>query len=127
MVLRANAASCLGFGALFTLYPGGVARYLGAPPAPETYVLVLGVVLIVHGVTLLLASRRDRLPRGLLWSFSGGDFAWVAATLILIAGSVGITQDHGKVAALAVACVVGAMGMLQLYAANAERPPRHRR
>ena len=31
-ILRLNAASCLGFGLLFVVAPGGVAGILGSPP-----------------------------------------------------------------------------------------------
>lgn len=111
-VMRLNALSCLGFGALFALAPGEVAGFLGTAPALPVF--VLGVGLLGNGVLLWLAARAGRQPRRReVLFFCAGDLGWVAATLALIAAGLWITTPAGQAAALAVAACVGAMGVGQ--------------
>lgn len=118
-VLRLNAASCLGFGVIFTLAPDAVSVVLGA--VPPIVVLGLGVVLIANGAHLMLASRRVRLSRiEILW-FSLGDLAWWLLTLGFVAAGVWITTVPGIAAALGVALAVAALGVTQLALVGMER------
>jgi hypothetical protein len=113
-LLRINAASCLGFGALFIALPQRVTAFLGAPPAPTVLLIILGALLIINGVHLLHTSCQALPPKALILYFSGGDFAWVVGTLALIAGGLWITRPAGVTAALLVGTGVGAMGLMQL-------------
>lgn len=113
-ILRLNAASCLGFGAVFLLLPGAVAAFLGSPPAPSWLIGVVGAVLIVNGLHLLYTSRNDLPSKYVILYFSGGDFAWVLGTIALIASDLWINHLAGQIAALVVAAFVGAMGVLQM-------------
>lgn len=115
-ILRLNAASCIGFGALFVAVPGAVAAFLGAPAAPRLGILALGALLILNGLHLLHTSLRPDPPRWLVLYFSAGDFLWVAVTAVLVATGVWITSAPGISAALAVAAMVGAMGVAQILA-----------
>lgn len=115
-ILRLNAASCLGFGALFVAHPLGVAAFLGSPPAPVMLVIALGAALIGNGILLLYASRTGEPRDWLVWVFSGGDFAWVIATVLLVTTQTWVTTLPGIVAALAVGVGVGTLGLLQLVA-----------
>ena len=111
-VLRLNALSCLGFGVLFLAVPGPVATGLGTPPA--WLVAALGAGLIGNAALLWLSARGGRAPRraeGLF--FCMGDAAWVVATLALILAGVWIVTPGGRIAALAVAVMVGALGLAQ--------------
>lgn len=118
-ILRLNAASCLGFGAVFLSLPGSVGAFLGAPPAPAWLLAALGAALIVNGAHLILASRQALPPKALILYFSAGDFAWVLATLGLIASATWITRPEGLIAALLVAAFVGWVGVSQLFARKA--------
>lgn len=115
-ILRLNAASCIGFGAMFIALPGTVAAFLASPPAPSWLIAALGAVLVVNGIHLLHSARRDPPASGLLLYFSLGDAAWVAGTLLLIVLGLWINSPLGIAAALAVAAGVGAMGWLQYRA-----------
>lgn len=119
-ILNANAASCLGFGALFAVFSGPVAGFLGDPPV--WLVTVLGAVLIVNGVHLLWAARRGPRRVELLY-FALGDAGWVAGTTVLIASGTWITTGAGIAAAVAVAAVVGAFAVLQWKAAGRQAVP----
>jgi len=111
-VLRLNALSCLGFGALFLLAPVAVAAVIGTPPV--WLVAALGAGLVGNGALLLLSVRGGRAPRRAeVLFFSLGDAAWVVATLALILAGVWIVTPGGRVAALAVAVMVGALGVAQ--------------
>ena len=113
-VLQANAASCLGFGALFAALPGPVAEFLGSPPV--WLIRVTGAVLLVNGAHLLWTARRGPGRAALIY-FALGDAAWVAATVLLVAGGIWITTPGGILAAVAVALPVGTFGYLQWKAA----------
>lgn len=115
-ILRTNAASCLLFGLLFVAIPKEIAGFLGTPPAPGGFILVIGILLILNGVHLLHVSRARQPPRGWVMYFSAGDFAWVLGTLWLAGTGLWISEPAGVAAALAVAAAVGTMGMLQLTA-----------
>jgi len=113
-ILRLNAASCLGFGALFLVFSRPVAAFLGTPPAPSWLISAAGAVLIVNGLHLLLTSRNDLPSKYLILYFSGGDFAWVLGTIALIASGLWINHPGGQIGALTVAAFVGTMGVMQM-------------
>lgn len=119
VVLRLNAASCLGFGALFTIMPGEVALMLGA--APSGVVAGLGILLLANGGHLALASLRSRpIEAEILW-FSFGDMAWWIASLALIAAGVWVTTPLGVALALLVGACVAALGCAQLFLLGRKR------
>jgi len=114
-ILRANASSCLAFGLLFVAAPSAVAAFLAPQdPAPALLFSALGALLLLNGIHLLWAARCDPPARSLVVYFTAGDFAWVAATLILILGRLWITSTSGIATALAVAAVVGLFGIAQI-------------
>ena len=117
-ILRANAASCLGFGTVFIIAPAYIAHFLGSPAAPDITLIILGVVLVFNGLHLLWASSKSSPSERLIIYFSSGDFLWVIATLFLILVGLWITTTSGIIAAIAVAVVVGAFGLLQLVKRN---------
>ena len=111
-VLRLNALSCLSFGALFLATPGAVAGALGTPPV--WFIAALGAGLVGNAALLWLSVRAGRAPRRAeVLAFSLGDAAWVVGTLALILAGVWIVTPGGRVAALAVAVMVGALGRAQ--------------
>ncbi|MDZ7829267.1 MAG: hypothetical protein U5K33_07205 [Halofilum sp. (in: g-proteobacteria)] len=117
-ILALNATSCVLFGLLFLALPGTVAAFLGTPPAPAWLIAAIGAVLLANGAHLAWAARRQRPRRALVLYFSGGDIAWVIATLALIAAGVWINTPGGIAVALIVAMAVGAMGVLQWRAST---------
>lgn len=119
LVLRLNALSCLGFGALFVLWPTAVSAVLGS--MPPVVLVGLGAVLMGNGLHLVVSSfRRKAIPAEILW-FSIGDLIWWLATLALIAFDLWVTTALGIVLALAVAVAVAAMGVTQLFLLGIER------
>jgi len=119
-VMRANAISCVAFGGLFALQPSLVATYLGgASPAPQLYILILGILLIVNGLHLLWASRTPLAKKELILYFSTGDYIWVIASVGLMVSGVWITTTGGVLVASAVAVMVGLFGILQMTSRKA--------
>lgn len=119
LILRRNAASCLGFGVLLLSTPRGVSFALGS--APPAVLVGLGVVLLINGAHLLLASMRARpIAAEILW-FSMGDMAWWLATLSLIVAGVWITTPTGIALALLVALCVAGLGLAQLFQLGSSR------
>ena len=119
-VMSANAISCLGFGALFTLKPRLVAAFLGDPsPAPQLYILILGILLIVNGFHLLWASRFPLPNKNLILYFSIGDYSWAIASVGLMISGIWITTTGGILLASVVAVTVGLFGVLQMTSRKA--------
>jgi len=111
-VLRLNALSCLGFGALFLLVPGAVAAVPGTPPV--WLVGALGAGLIGNGALLWMSVRGGRVPRRMeVLFFVTGDALWVVATLALVSTGLWIVTVLGQALTLAVAAMVGALGFAQ--------------
>jgi uncharacterized membrane protein HdeD (DUF308 family) len=119
--LRVNAASCLLFGALFTLMPAPVAGFLGV--SSVIAITIVGAALLINGGHLLIASWRKRVRPLDVCYFSTGDLLWVTVTLALVASESFLTTTASVIVSLAVAAFVGAMGVIQLWALSNERSP----
>ena len=123
-ILRANAASCLVFGALFALLPSQVTIFLGgSSPAPDVLVLIIGIVLIVNGLHLTWASTIPLPRKELILYFSIGDFIWVIASIGLIITGLWITSVEGVLSTIAIAIMVGIFGILQMIYRKAMGEP----
>lgn len=119
-IMRANATSCLAFGGLFALQPSLVANFLGgASPAPQSYILILGILLILNGLHLIWASRAPLPQKDLILYFSIGDYIWVIGSVGLIVSGMWITTPAGIMIASAVAVMVGLFGVLQMTSRKA--------
>jgi hypothetical protein len=112
-VLRLNAASCLGFGALFVVASEAVAVWLGKMPPQVVFWLGLG--LVWNGGHLLLAARRPSPRRAEVLWFVSGDMLWWLATLGLIATGVWLTTPAGIALAGLVAVGVAGLGAAQAF------------
>jgi len=114
-VIRLNAASCIIFALIFLIKPTKSAVFLGREtPAPDIVLLALGLGLLANGLHLLWASFQPLPSKTLVLYFSAGDFIWVFASLSLVALGVWITTASGISAALIVATMVAALGVLQI-------------
>jgi hypothetical protein len=120
-ILRANAASCLLFGALFVLFPEEIARFLSVAAAPGWLILGVGLILLGNAGHLLWVAASGSPRRWEVLYFTGGDLAWVLITLVLILSSTWITTPGGIAAALGVAVVVGGFALGQITALAARR------
>lgn len=110
-ILLANAASCIGFGALLALFPSKATDFLGDPPV--WFVLALGLGLIANGANLIWVARKDSPRTSEVLLFVIGDGVWVMATLALVAFGVWITTPQGIRVSFAVAVWVGGCGVGQ--------------
>jgi hypothetical protein len=114
LILRLNAASCIGFGALLLLAPGAVAAALGTPPA--LLLQALGAGLLVNAAHLLWEARLEHPGRlAVLW-FSTGDLLWWLATIALVASGLWITTPFGQTWALLIGAGVAGLGAAQMFA-----------
>lgn len=118
-ILRLNAASSIGFGAVFVVKPAAVGAFLGSMPAQ--LVLAIGAVLLANGAHLILASLRTiPVKAEVLW-FSIGDLAWWLGSLGCIATGLWITTPSGKAIAFLVAVAVAGLGVAQLAVLGASQ------
>ena len=106
-----NAVSCLCFGGLFAVFSAQVDAFIGNPIKLVTP--IIGVILIVNGIHLLLATRRQTIIKLEIYYFILGDVAWVIASIILILLGIAITSTQGVWVAAIVAGMVGTFGLLQ--------------
>ena len=117
-LLRADALLCGASGIVAALAAGPVADLLG-PHVSSTVVRVVGIALVVYALDLALVSRaaeRWQRPAGLVAGL--GNVAWLLATAVLVVA--GAFSTSGAVVAVALAAVVGELGVLQLRAARRE-------
>lgn len=115
-LLRADAALCAVTGLLAAAAPGAVAGLLG-PDVSRNVVRVVGVALVLYALDLAVTSRAAaRWQRPAALAAGVGNVAWEVATVVLVA--TGAFSVLGAVVALAVAAVVGGLGLLQLRAAR---------
>lgn len=115
-LLRADAALCAGTGLLAAAAPAAVADLLG-PDVSATAVRVVGIALVLYALDLAAISRAAaRWQRPAARVAGVGNVAWELATVVLVA--LGAFSVTGAVLALAVAAVVGGLGLLQLRAAR---------
>ena len=116
-LLRLDAALCGATGALAVAAAPPVADVLG-PDVSTTAVRVVGVALLVWAADVaLLARASGRLLRRGAVAVAGVNLAWELATVVLVLA--GAFSVGGAVLALAVAAVVGGLGLLQLRALRA--------
>ena len=115
-LLRVDATLCAGTGLLAATAPGLMAGLLG-PDVSATVVRVVGLALLVYALDLAVTSRAAaRWQRPAALGAGIGNVAWEVATVVLVA--LGAFSVTGAVLALAVAAVVGGLGLLQLRAAR---------
>jgi hypothetical protein len=113
-LLRIDAVLCAATGLLLAVAPAAVADALG-PDVPTTAVRWVGVALVVWAVdAALLARASQRVLRRTALAAGVANLAWEVATVVLVA--LGAFSVVGAVLALAVAAVVGGLGVLQLRA-----------
>lgn len=113
VVLRLNAVSCIGFGVTFMLIPDKIPEFLGTLSDASPWIFWIGVLLLVNGIHLVLASlRRVLKPLEVLY-FVVGDFLWVMGSFAVLGFTPWISSSPGQVATVAVALMVGILGYLQ--------------
>ena len=113
-LLRVDAALCAATGLLAAAAPAAVADLLG-PDVPTAAVRWVGVGLVVWALdAALLARGSRRVVRRTALAAGVANLAWEVATVVLIA--LGAFSPLGAGVTLAVAAVVGGLGVLQLRA-----------
>jgi hypothetical protein len=113
-LLRVDAVLCGTTGLLAAAAPAAVADALG-PDVPPAAVRWVGVALVVWAVdAALLARASRRVLRRTALAAGVANLAWEVATVVLVA--LGAFSVVGAGLALAVAAVVGGLGVLQLRA-----------
>jgi hypothetical protein len=113
-LLRVDAVLCAATGVVALAAATAVADVLG-PDVPTSAVRAVGLALVVWAVDVALLSRaRGRLLRRGAVAVAAVNVAWEVATLgLVVAGAFSL---GGGVLALAVAALVGGLGLLQLRA-----------
>lgn len=110
-ILRANAASCGLFGAIFVLAAPATANLIGDPPSLALQ--LLGIMLLGNAALLIWTSTLEQPNRETVLLFALGDLLWVAGTAVLLIAGYWITTTSGVAWSLSVAVLVGTFGFLQ--------------
>ena len=117
--LMANAVFSIVTGALMALQAAWVASLLG--DIPPVVIRVVGVGVLFFGISTGLLSRRSPLPLKDAAVVSLLDAAWVAASVVLLAGFASIFSPVGWWVVLGVALAVADFALFQALALRALR------
>lgn len=109
-VLFADAASCLGTGALQLMFNPQLAPVLNLPAA---LLGGTGWFLLVYGALVGYTATRDPLPRLPVWLFMGGNALWAVACAGLLGSRWLAPTAWGAAWILAQAAVVAVLALLQ--------------
>jgi hypothetical protein len=118
-VLLADSASCVATGALQVLFTGALAELLHLP-AP--LLLATGVFLLAYAAVVALVATRDSIPLGFVWLLVGGNFAWAAGCVALLAASPLHPSIAGQAWIVAQAVTVVVLAELQWTGLRRGRP-----
>lgn len=109
-VLLADAASCIGSGAVQLLFTGSLVPLSGLP-AP--LLAGTGWFLLAYAAAVVLIAMRDPLPRALVWLLVIGNAGWAVASIALLASGLVAPTALGTAWVLAQAVTVGVLAKLQ--------------
>ena len=111
LLLRINSASFLLFGVVMLLKTDAVNLLLGT----EKTMLMhsIGIILVVNGMLLLVASLREKIQPHEVFFFVLGSYGWTLLTVILISAGAVIIDPMGIRVTFVIAMYTAAMGALQ--------------
>ena len=111
ILLRLNSALWLILGLLLLLKTQSVNLLLGT----EKTMLMhsIGIILVVNGMIILIASLRQQIKPHEIMFVVIGDYGWTLLTLVLISAGAVIIDPSGIRVTFVVALVSAAMGALQ--------------
>lgn len=121
IALIANAAFSLTSAGLILFLPSLVGDWLGVHAPLVLRGIAAG--LVVFAIDLLHQATRYRMATWRALYASAGDFAWVAATVVLLTLFPRGLSVEGNAIVVGVAFVVGAFGSWQLWAAGRAHQP----
>lgn len=116
IALAANATFSFTSSGLMLFLPSFVGDWLGIHAPLVLQAIAVG--LLVFAIDLLHQATRPRIATWRALYASAGDFAWVAATVVLLAVFPQHLSVEGNALVIGVAVVVGAFGAWQLWAAG---------
>ena len=119
-VLVADAASCLGSGALQVGFTGAMAGLLGLPAPLLT---ATGLFLLVYGAFVGWLSTRRPVPRAIVWLLVIGNLGWAAGCLLLLAGGFVAPTALGVAWVVIQALTVAVLAQLQWLGLRATPAP----
>ena len=111
LLLRINSASCLILGLAMLLKTDAVNLLIGT----EKTMLMhsIGIILMVNGILLLVASLRQEIKPHEVLFFVMGDYGWTVLTVALITADAVIVDPLGIRVTFVIAMYTAAMGALQ--------------
>jgi hypothetical protein len=111
LLLRINCASCLIFGLVMLLKTDSVNLLIGT----EKTMLMhsIGIIFVVNGMLLLIASLRNEIKPHEVMFFVIGAYGWTIITVALISADVVIIDPLGIRVTFVIAMYTAAMGALQ--------------
>ncbi|MEM7798411.1 MAG: hypothetical protein AAF633_04400 [Chloroflexota bacterium] len=83
-MLRGNAIFSELSGLTAALASGAVATFMGLPQGSTLVLIIIGVVLIGHGMILWFGSGQTPISPSLAWYAIVGDVGWVLGSLVIL-------------------------------------------
>jgi hypothetical protein len=111
LLLRINSASCLILGLVMLLKTDAVNLLIGT----EKTMLMhsIGIIFVVNGMLLLIASLRNEIKTHEVMFFVIGSYGWTIITVALISADAVIIDPLGIRVAFVIAMYTAALGALQ--------------
>ena len=111
LLLRINSASCLILGLVMLLKTDSVNLLIGTDKTMLMH--SIGIILVVNGVLLLVASLRQQIkPHEILFFVMGG-YGWTVLTVALISADAVIIDPLGIRVTFVIAMYTAAIAALQ--------------
>ena len=111
---QADGLFCAVSGAVFALGAGVISIFAGFES--PTFLLILGIGLLIYGVAILYFANREAFDRRLPLALLLGNIAWIVASILfLIADPFSMTTE-GRWLTLILTDVVGVMTIWQFVA-----------
>ena len=118
-VLFADAASCLSTGALQLAFTPQLADLLRLPAG---LLQATGLFLVAYAAVVAFVGARDPIPRGPVWLFVAGNFAWAAGCVALLAATPLAPSALGQAWVIAQAVTVVVLAELQWAGLRRQAP-----
>lgn len=118
-VLLADSASCLATGALQVAFTSQLADVLRLPAG---LLQGTGAFLLAYAAAVAFVATRAHIPRGPVWLFIAGNFAWAAACVALLTATSLSPSAWGQAWVVAQALTVVVLAELQWAGLRRQTP-----
>lgn len=111
---QADGLLCAVSGAVFTVGAGALSTLAGFDSS--TFILVLGIGLLVYGLGILYFANKEPYDRRLTQAILAGNIGWIIASILFLVADPFTMTTEGRWLTIILADVVGVMAVWQFVA-----------